>query len=549
MPSNYLQGLSARPTQVTVHEQLAYRVQIGDRTDTSLLSAKGTIHIQVPYDRRENFNLDDAIRLIQSVGDSQEIPNALIGYLQLSKCEKTSFSARDSSAIAPSLGVPIAIPIRDAYTLASIGARCATSLNYEITDPPESPVMVDAVLVDESQAKTWDRISTSFQERLELRIGIQSDVGNITPTIHAALLKRIEEAKQEAQKELDEIKKKMAQAEAKPAQELVQESTSLSEIANRLSKILARLKELDDSHGKLTAEAVDQVFAEAIGTDFRKLAEEHRRQIEKLKDFVHHNLGGIRIAYLGIDWPCSEQTLEGSRWIYNPETRRVEVRDLDSRWNDDKQLYESLLALEMYRPVDRFATLRGRLIMETDKLLSGIQATWLTPMLVQDDQLAVKYKTSIILDIEEIALPQIFQRREFYPNRHLVFRGVLPTPERLRDAENALNDSGLTIIGRSYGADLEHADLAKGCLITAIPQSVGKPMGVWVRLSGDTKSGTHTIHYDAGQQELKASVPVGDLHVGLYTRAVGNSQSVNALLNNIETLLESRFAALKILQP
>lgn len=542
---SYVTPLSnVRPRRIEVQERLTYKTRIGTRVDQDLQKAQGRVLIEIPYDGRRHFPTKAMEALKKEKGHSTE---ALVGYAGFTAQTRTSYHVGDIGERAIPVKVPIWIPIANAEKAIAQSSLGITRLEYDMPELSSSPVMVDVTLVDDTEIRDFFNLAdspTSFEEHLRLRVRIRSDVGNISQAVKETLLERVDEAAQEAKQRLDEIVK------SKPSgmsDEDYEKNKSMTAERHHLFRAIhRRLKNLAEEEArKFTAEEVIHILESE--EDRQSPGKEVREDLDDLEDFIKRHLGGIVLSYLGIDWPYAEQVLASQvtnrKWRYNPENGRMETRSRPLAWNDDEHLYETTLYLGMYRPTEPGASLQAHLVLQTDKLLSGSRVRWLD---LDENEADVKIEVNTVIDveIEQMNLREIFSRRFFYPQRRLVFSGVLPSRDRVRDAENILNDVGLTIEERSYGV-LSNADPEEGCVVQARLQKIGDPTRIWLMVSGSTWEGTHTVTYDRERQQIQRPIALGDTRVGLYARVAGEDKRINSLFDHIQALLESRFAAFK----
>jgi hypothetical protein len=290
---------------------------------------------------------------------------------------------------------------------------------------------------------------------------------------------------------------------------------------------------------------VNAVLADDLETDdWSKVSTSFHEQLYlafKIRSFVRSNLGTTRLEYLGLEWPYAEPLLptamgdQESHWYYNPETKRMEARNVDLTWNSDAGLYEATLYLDLHRPAERFPAVRGDLFLRIDEPLSGLTIQWLDHTGKKRQDVMVNGKTTIAARIERINLRDAFHRRTFSPRRRLHFKGVLADLNRLRDVENILNDVGLTICRTSYGSAPENTDLSQGCWIEATRRAIGgHRLRIRVCMSGTLLD----------PKQFPVIQPV--TYVELLGRMMEDSSGVNAILNQIQMYLERRFASVRL---
>lgn len=544
--------LRVKLERLTFYEQLRYAVTISRRTDTRLLSAAGTIEAQMPYDGEKYFDKAALARVVNAK-EHAAVQDALIGYVGLSRYDRTSFTEYAPDEELHPIKIPVKIQIADVNELIATGSKCISSIGYNIAEPANLPVMVDAVLTDDLETEDWQKTSTSFQEQLRLKLSVRSDVGNISKVVRDKILEKVSDNREEAQKALRAVQEEISQAGEKPTEALLVKRAEVTDRLHRLTAIQSDLEELASKPvEQFTAEGVIAVIKHAVEEDKERLSQATRDELNRLTQFVRSNLGGAQIAYLGLEWPYSEQMVStmasrrGSHWCYNPESKRMEIRNVGMRWNSTTRLYEATLYLNLYRPVEQFPSVRGDLVLQIDKLLSGLEAKWLDVRGRGRADVTIEHKTSIAVEIEKINLIDVFHRRTFSPRRHFHFKSVLPNLNRLRDVENVLNDLGLTILKTSYASEPAKVDFTQGCWIAATKRGISEHLRIWVHMSGTTTTGSHTITYDDGRQKLDENVPLGDTEIDLFARMIGDSSSIALILNDIQTHLERRFASARL---
>lgn len=532
--------LQVRPKSVAAIERLAYKTQIFSRADTKLVSSSGRVEIRVPYDGTEYFEAREIKRAKKA-----SLPQAVCGYVGM--------EWPDAGPMDKPIKVPIEICCDDLDRHVASGSEAIMSVEYAMPEALDRLVYVDATLVDDRLVEDWRNISDSFTEHLRLRIRAQCYVGNISQAAWQAILEQAEQERRDALKEYNHWKNLGVSqgdigSEKEPAEDREAKQKALRDAEdrlNRLTTLLESLKKLDSKKAQeITAEAVSEAIARAREEDEERLSEETRQRLDKLDQFVRNNLSGANLTYVGIEWPYTEQELETgerSEWLYNPEAQRMEQWNIPMKWDRNSRAYEVVLLLDLYRPAEDVPTIRGQMVLETDKLVSGMQFCWIDSKGNIPRKPQLNFRTIFTLDIKEIQLSEVFHQRRQFPRRQLIFKSVLPTVERLHEVENVLGDAGLTILNRSYGTDINSVDLSEGCWLEATQRQIGLPMKVWVVIRGAQKSGKHTVIYDGGRQHLEANVPLGDLHVELFARIAGLASVISEVLDNIQIRLQQVF--------
>ena len=408
------------------------------------------------------------------------------------------------------------------------------SIEYVMPETVRRVISVEAMLLDDIPGIDDLRDSSaSFTEHLRLYVWVRCHVGNISRSTWQLVLDRVEQERKEALEKYNRQKRlgtseRRSGSETETTDEQSSQETALSaaeDHLDRLTRLSASLKQLEsDKAVEFTAEAISDIIAGVKSRDEEKLSDETRQQLDKLDQFVMSSLSSTTLAYAGIEWPYTEQganTTGSGKWQYNPETRRLEQRDIPMEWNRKAEAYEAILLLNLYQPAEDNRVVHGQAVLEIDQLVSGMKLTWVDGNEEIPKEAQPSLRTVGICDIQEIQLPDIFYTRPLFPRRRLVFKHVLPTPERLREIENVLCDAGLTILSRSYGTDIQSAILGEGCWLTATQRQIGLPMQIGVAVHGEQESGRHTVIYDGRRQRLEANVPIGDLHVELFAQIVG----------------------------
>jgi hypothetical protein len=556
--------LIVRPEKVILHEQLTYRVVIDARAETTLLRTNGTLEVHLPIDGEKYFGAD-ALKQVAALKADRPAESALIGYAGFSNYQRTSLDAYAPSQEFQPIKIPVKIPIADMDRLVATSSLCTTSLGYVIKDPAGMPISMDAILFDDRGNKEGPaRTSTSFQEQLQLRLTIHSDIGNLSQAVKDKILGEIRQSKEDAQKAQADAQKQISGTGKDPAAELVQSRADADDLLKRLTDIQKQLEEMaGQSAEKFTIENVVQVIDNALKTGEQSPAQATHEKLKELHDFVEANLDTARLVYLRLKWPYAEQEashtpLSGVQgWRYNPESGQIEKRDVRLEWDSNARIYQTDILLNLYRPAGEYPKVEGDMLLQTGKPLSGLNVQWLDTDEDEVKGLQVEYQTSIRVEIEKIDLADVFRRRTFSPSRHLHFKSVVPSLNRLRDVESALNDAGLTIQKITYGdSDVDNdvdnndvdnnVDFAKGCWITAVKRGIGKTMVIWVCVSGTTTTGTHKVSYDNDRQQLDEQVQLGDTEVRLFAHVTGDSTNINAILNDVQEHLKRRFAAVRV---
>lgn len=521
--------LQVRPKSVEVTEMLVYKAEIGSRTNIMLVSSSGKVEIRVPYDGAEHFG-------------KREIDKAKKALASKAVCGYVGMERPDAGPMDKPIKVPIEICCDDLDQYVATGSEAVMSVEYATPEIGERLVYVDATLVDETPVEDWRHISQSFTEQLRLLIRVQSDVGNISQTTRREILERVEGERKKAQEIYDRRKNFSRGSQKDEKQDLLKDATDR---LNRLIKLSESLKKIFSGKIKeFTTEAVSEAIVRAKKEDGEYIGVGTKLILGELKQFVEKSLGDMSLTYAGIKWPHAEQDSrvdEQNEWQYNPEPQCMERRNIPMKWDQKSRTYEVELALNLYQPAESMPTIRGQIILETDKLVSEVEPYWIDSEENISDEPPLSFKTVIKLDIEEIRLPEIFERRGLFPRRQLVFKGVLPTVERIHEVENVLGDVGLTILYRSYDTNIEAENLIEGCWLEATKRQIGSPMKVWVLLRGTQKSGKHTVIYDGERQRLESDVPMGDLRVELFARIVGSASVISGVLDDIQFRLQQVF--------
>lgn len=534
------------PSRFKVEERLHYRIHIGERIDLEMEKGEGVVRLQFPYDNAAYFTESAHTRLAALRAENSALNEVLVGYLGFSNQANTSFHIGDLGRENAPAKVPVWIPVRRIERYRAENSVAFTEIKYEIGEPSSAPVRLEAQLSEDSmldlEKGAPDEVA-SFHAQMRLCLKVGSDVGNISQGTREQILKRVAGQDKEAREAL-------ARAPASRPKDVSKEDWAAWQAnLKRQSEVFSRLhKELAEAlQGPVETLTTSQIV-KVIGheEDQGDLPETLRKELAALRTYVEEHPGGIKLAYLGLEWPFDEGRSrhqdQDVTWTYNPETGRMETRGVVLKVNRNTGLYERELQLEMFHPRTREASLRGKLVLEIDRLVSGSRVSWLS---VDEDgeQPITSAKTYIMVEIEEIRLDKIFAQRALYPQRWLAFPGVLPVHDRARDAENILGDVGLTIIESPESVRDENLRLWR---LTARQQKAGDPTRIWLYLYGQTRDGTRTITYDSQRRTLQGPLDLGDTHVVLLAQTVGNHTQINALFDDIQTLLESRFGPFRV---
>ncbi len=547
VPPGMRQLTGVSPADLKIEEHLQYKTRIGARVDLTLEKAHGEVTLEFPYDKPSSFpeNAHTQLKKMQVQNSSSQ--EAMVGYLGFSNQAHTSFHIGEVGLETVPAKIPVWIPVAHVERYRVQNSVAVTRIRYNLVEPSSAAVSLEVSLVDDSEIKPDEALLeefTSFPERLQIRLRIRSEVGNISQEVRERLMQRVSDAKTQARAVLDKA------AKGRPQNANEDEWNAWYQAARRRSEVFSALQHDLEELMKgpvqtITAARISKVFDRF--KDEVTLPDKVRQDLDHLRASVYGHLGGIKLAYLGLEWPFDEGgnrcAANGITWVYNPETGMMETRDVSLSWNSRLGLYEIELNLEMYRPATPDAVIRGKLVLEIDKLISGSRVCWLS---VDERESSIKCsaKTIIGVDIEEIVLRKVFERRDLYPQRRLVFPGVLPTQDRAWDVENILRDVGLTVMGSPSSIMRNETEM---WLIKARQQKAGDPTRIWLLLYGDMCEGTTTITYDEGRRTLQGPKTLGDTHIVLFARTMSNHTDIDTLFANIQTSLEHRFRAFRTL--
>lgn len=535
------QTVYIQPKSLMAVETLVYETRIGPRADTTIVSSKGKVEICVPYDGTECFGPD-------------EVEKAKKNSLSRAVCGFVGIERPDAGPMDRPIKIPVQINCDDLDQYIATGSEATMSVEYTMPETVRRVISVEAMLLDDIPGIDDLRDSSaSFTEHLRLYIWVRCHAGNISRATWQLVLDRVEKERKEALEEFNR-QKKLATSQSRSESEIETTDKQRSQEKalsaardhlDRLTRLSGSLKQLEsDKAVEFTAEAISDIIADVKRKDKDQLSDETRQHLNKLDQFVMNSLSSATLTYAGIEWPYTERganTTGSGNWQYNPETRRLEQWDIPMKWNRKAEAYEAILLLNLYQPAEDNRVVRGQVVLEIDQLVSGMTLTWIDGNEEINEEAQPIRRTVGICDIQEIQLPDIFYTRPLFPRRRLVFKHVLPTLERLREIESVLCDAGLTILSRSYGADIQSANLGEGCWLTATQRQIGLPMQIGVAVHGEQESGRHTVIYDGRRQRLEADVPIGDLRVELFAQIVGAPSVISGILDDLQIRLQNVF--------
>lgn len=295
-----------------------------------------------------------------------------------------------------------------------------------------------------------------------------------------------------------------------------------------------------------------------------------------LKVILPHDLGcqEVFLEQAAVRWPVTtvprllkvqteeSQPREALRSVqFDPEGRQVIWRALPLRrithpaGPSEYDRFETAgLRLWIYRPTDLYDTHRLDATFELllcGVLLSGLQirpfeatgkpANWPRRSLHDpdmSDETTLHIGTRLRVDLA-IWLEDIFHEKTYTPRRHLVFDGVIPTPERVEDITALLQDLGFENIDTLHderGPDGNVRWLA----LEARRTERARQMDVRVIFQGETAR-TEAATYIRGGRSYTTEQMTGRSVLDIIVRQAADHVTLTETLNDLQVKLKERF--------
>lgn len=586
MESDRTEKVGTHPASVQCTEIIRYNVVVSRRIDYFPEDVVGRIEVRIPY---------TAQHIPWKQARSLEDQNTIcVGFLELTRYLEAGLVSDQNlegmyhpDLFPPSFKIPLHMTTESLQKHLALGDEAVLDYTYHPQLSEEFPVCLQAELTDfpafEDPTELLTNVPKTYLEDLRLRITVLGEMSNLSQEVERSIVQWVQDEYRRVREETDAWKHIVealeggSEEESKTLQQITRTLAARSGIQENMLRTVGwdSIPSLQEARSALR-QAEDllqciQIVRDSLrsteGTlntgDFGEAINKARRArgdfigprsskwLKRLQEQVGRQLGGTHLRYIGVEWPVPEPPLEWPEksnpleildqgWTYNPERRLMELHDVPLFWREKEQRFEAMMELPLSRPPEfpstgGLLTVKGQLIVETQRLLSGLQVTWL-----DEDE----HKTSTSKDIVsmqtrvqvnfEVDLEAAFRRRIVPVHRHLLFEGILPAEIRRHEIEHIFSDAGLTILpNRRVARDRE--------LVHAIWREVGLPTQFFAEIHGEEAIAQHVLVFDQGRQRVERNVRGGSLCVDLWAFGTGDPSRISKVLDNIQILLQDRW--------
>jgi len=558
--SNTLEGSSPQPAatkpapaSIACIEHVRYHVDIDERVDYSGFEVTGEVHVRVPC---------TAQYLPWYLNRRESGRPIACGSLHFQNCADAGLF--DETVIRAHHGadldfhLPVQVPSEALREHFASGDDLEGVFSYRPKMAREFPVAVTVSLSD--APPLGGERETTFRDGLRLQIEIQAGLSDLSQKMEKEVLtwvkdesRRVKQRYEGWRKVVDAIEDKK-KADQDALRELGRATApSLEEAQNEaarygtLSRCIEQLcEEWRTAKGALLVRDLQESAVRA-----RKEHPESdptNRIVHDWLDELGRQLGqrqGPRFRYVGIEWPLPEPDglWPGSGpfpglglWTYNPEAGRLEHREvkaeppLESMRHRDRWRID----LPLQSPAGERQTVRGMVVVETDRLLSGLDVEWQPEEDDSEPQLTVT-RASIIEISFQVDLSAVFAHRGFAVSRSLAFEGLLPSQMRVREVQDLLNDAGLTVL---RSRRVERGDPIE---VMATWRREGLPASFQAIVRGQSESAKHTLILDEARQQVERTITVGSLAIELRGQGAGDPRPIVDKIDEILLRLQERW--------
>ena len=545
-------------------ERIAYDTIIGNRIDFTTPKTEGKIAFRLPF-TPEYVSWSDKTAFVQDL---------LCGVVELGNCASAlGLENRGSTVLVDDQKQILDLRIRrmelatregsiDYPSCLARGAEAVLRFDYQPQIKHEFPVYIDIELSDvpfESDARGAEiSAKTPFIEGLYLQFKVSVDISNLSQDVEKVTLEWLKSQKDEIEKahknwqEISEslrdkrsIQKPLLQevgCTASPSLEMAEEE--IQQYADLLTRIGVISDAVNEQKGALLVEDVALIIQQASGQSQGEMSPRSQKWMADFEQFVGSRLGEKpMIRHIQVKWPLPEPDLRWLHandvfqlleygWSYNPETSCVELKDIVLRWQSSERRFEASIVLPVCRAMHVEAmNLKGSLLVETNRLLSGLAVNWKPGDSDFHQSVRESYRTAIEVNFEGDMLA-LFKNRSSHVYRSWFFEGVLPTHARHNEVRNLLTDVGFTVL---------RSNPAQGSVIEAICREQGLPTRVQLRLRGQEETGHHILHFDQERQQIERDITIGSLKVECDIIGEGDLSSVISRIDDVFARLLERW--------
>jgi len=444
----------------------------------------------------------------------------------------------------------------------SHGTEAWLRLEYKPKVKPEFPIRIDVALSDTpfepDTADTGAIPRTPFVERLYLRFHIFGELSNLTQEVEQKILgwihsqsDEIEKIQRRWQGVLESLRnnhtissstQEAIDRTAPPSvEEAEKEVQAYGDLLTRIHLLLDIIEEKEEA---LLVEDLAVAIEQVKKQQPTPLNEHSRHWISSLEQRVGSQLLNTPIIrYIGVRWPLPEPHLDWSSarepfqlvesgWSYNPKTNYIERRNLKLKWRSRDRHFEAAIDLPVRRAMHVDAMdLEGRLVIETGRLLSGLNVKWESGATRYRRPVQETYHSLIEVNFEG-EMTALFQNRLSHIHRSWFFEGILPTRARYNEIKDLLADASFTVLPKSQPEEN---------VINAISRQQGLPTTIELRLLGQEETGRHSLHFDEDRQQIERNITIGSSKVECEIIGEGDLSSLIDKIDNLFARLRDRW--------
>ncbi|MBN1920462.1 MAG: hypothetical protein JW892_04410 [Anaerolineae bacterium] len=434
------------------------------------------------------------------------------------------------------------------------GAEAILSFDYQPQLKNEFPIYVDIELADvpfDTDGRGAEIAArTPFIEGLYLRFQIAAEISNLSQNVEKVTVDwlryqrdAIEKANRNWQEILEALQNKRSPDRSRLKEIGLATVPSIEEVEREiqqygdlLSRIGIILDAVTERKGALLAEDLYLIIRRASEDTQGVMSARSREWFAEFEQFLGSQfVEKPIIRHIQVQWPLPEphrDSLDASDafrlleygWLYNPEKRSVERKDIALTWTSVERRFEASIELPVCRAMhDEAMSLEGSLLVETNRLLSGLEATWKPGDSDFHQPVRESYRTAIEVNFEGDMLA-LFKNRTSHVYRSWCFEGVFPTHARYNEVRNLLTDVGFTVLRRTGVHD---------SVIEAVCREQGLPTVVRLRLHGQEEIGHHVLHFDQERQQIERDITLGSLQVECEITGEGN---LSPVINRVDDL-------------
>lgn len=558
------------PQNIECVERVTYRVDVYDRVIYGTPEVEGEIRVHVPCTTR---HLPWTLSERQWTGATVDC-----GILKFENCAEAILfdeeTVRAFHTDTLDFEVPIYVPVADAPERFASGDTLLGVYRYQPRVAQEYPVTLSLELTDAPADRAYayfqlpeeDRAATYLSD-LYLKIRIRAQVSDLSQDMERGILNWIDEQGREARKRYEAWRRIVSalaekqKVDPKALQEVGETQTPTPEAAEaqmagytHLSRCIQMVRDrLREVKGGLSVRDLNDAVV-AARRESQELDPNPIHVLTWLADLKRRagKEHGPRFRYVSVTWPMPEpasswtpshSAFPGGDWTYNPEQGCLECRKVAADLNMDMMQYEAGVELPLQRPTGDMTNLTGRVVVEIDRLLSGLDVHWQPAN--DDAHQAPEMKHTTVIDIAfDVDPTAVFKRRRFAVSRTLMFEGLLPSWARIRELKEILTDAGLTVFPSRRG------QLVSRNVVEAIWRREGLPenwqhegLGVTFAaiLTGRQESVKHVLSYDQDRQRVERSLLVGSLGVEFRAIGTGDPRAVVGKVDELVLRLQERW--------